>query len=177
MDFTQLANLGEFIGGVAVLVTLVYLAVQIRQGNNEGQRESFRGWVSELNKVLLEPQRDPEFMQLFQRANRDWNSISLRDQGVISSLYSQVFLLCDEIFSLREGGDLSPQLHYQIDMAVSTILQMPGPAVWWGHTESFYSPSFREHVDRLLASEDCPPPIHHLLPWYAEEATKSSEVQ
>ena len=28
MDLTQLANLGEFIGGVAVLMTLVYLAVQ-----------------------------------------------------------------------------------------------------------------------------------------------------
>ncbi len=28
MDLTQLANLGEFIGGVAVLVTLIYLAVQ-----------------------------------------------------------------------------------------------------------------------------------------------------
>ncbi len=31
MDLTQLANLGEFIGGVAVLVTLIYLAAQIRQ--------------------------------------------------------------------------------------------------------------------------------------------------
>ncbi len=28
MDLTQLANLGEFIGGVAVLVTLVYLEVR-----------------------------------------------------------------------------------------------------------------------------------------------------
>ncbi len=33
MDLTQLANLGEFIGGVAVLVTLIYLAVQMRQSN------------------------------------------------------------------------------------------------------------------------------------------------
>ena len=32
MDLTQLANLGEFIGDVAVLVTLVYLAFQLRQG-------------------------------------------------------------------------------------------------------------------------------------------------
>jgi len=31
MDLTQLANLGEFIGGVAVLVTLIYLALQVRQ--------------------------------------------------------------------------------------------------------------------------------------------------
>ena len=34
MDLTQLANLGEFIGGVAVLVTLVYLAVQMRQSTS-----------------------------------------------------------------------------------------------------------------------------------------------
>ncbi len=34
MDLTQLANLGEFIGGVAVLVTLVYLAVQVRQSTS-----------------------------------------------------------------------------------------------------------------------------------------------
>ena len=32
MDLTQLANLGEFIGGVAVLVTLAYLAIQVRHG-------------------------------------------------------------------------------------------------------------------------------------------------
>ena len=30
MNLTQLANIGEFIGGVAVLVTLVYLAIQVR---------------------------------------------------------------------------------------------------------------------------------------------------
>ena len=30
MDLTQLANLGEFIGGVAVLVTLVYLVTAHR---------------------------------------------------------------------------------------------------------------------------------------------------
>ena len=33
MDLTQLADLGEFIGGIAVLVTLIYLAMQMRHGN------------------------------------------------------------------------------------------------------------------------------------------------
>ena len=33
MDLTQLANLGEFVGGVAVMVTLIYLALQVRQSN------------------------------------------------------------------------------------------------------------------------------------------------
>ena len=31
MDLTQLANIGEFIGSIAVLLTLIYLAAQVRR--------------------------------------------------------------------------------------------------------------------------------------------------
>ena len=37
MDLHQLANLGEFIGGIAVLVTLIYLVLQVRQGNSNAR--------------------------------------------------------------------------------------------------------------------------------------------
>jgi hypothetical protein len=65
MDWNALGAIGELVGGGAVLVTLIYLAVQVRQSNFAGQRESFRGYVSELNNRLLEPQRNPEFVELF----------------------------------------------------------------------------------------------------------------
>ena len=45
MDLTQLANLGEFIGGVAVLVTLIYLAVQMRQSNQIATADAVRDTV------------------------------------------------------------------------------------------------------------------------------------
>jgi hypothetical protein len=37
MSLAQLANLGEFVGGLAVLVTLIYLAVQVRQSTDLAQ--------------------------------------------------------------------------------------------------------------------------------------------
>ncbi len=33
MDFDTLANIGEFVGGVFVIVTLIYLAYQVRQNS------------------------------------------------------------------------------------------------------------------------------------------------
>ena len=53
MDLTQLANLGEFIGGVAVVASLLYVGTQIRQ-NTDSIREtaefdssrSFSEWLS-----------------------------------------------------------------------------------------------------------------------------------
>ncbi len=51
MDLTQLANLGEFIGGVAVVVTLVYLAAQVRQNTNAIKVSSYRSAKAEFNRV------------------------------------------------------------------------------------------------------------------------------
>ena len=46
MDLTQLANLGEFIGGVAVLVTLIYLALQVRQSNELARADAIHRAVN-----------------------------------------------------------------------------------------------------------------------------------
>ena len=48
MDLNQLANLGEFIGGVAVLVTLIYLAAQVRSGARERKASSMREATREM---------------------------------------------------------------------------------------------------------------------------------
>ncbi len=65
MDLTQLANLGEFIGGVAVLVTLIYLTLQLRQANalalaeaQQNSNEAFSRWrqmiaAEGLNEIWL----------------------------------------------------------------------------------------------------------------------------
>ena len=45
MDFPQLANLGEFIGGVAVPVTLAYLAIQVRAGNTFARDNTSHNWT------------------------------------------------------------------------------------------------------------------------------------
>lgn len=49
MDLTHLAQFGEFIGGVAVLVTLVYLALQLRHSNQIAMAEAVRDTVQTLS--------------------------------------------------------------------------------------------------------------------------------
>ncbi len=173
MDIMELGAIGELVGGVAVLVTLIYLAVQVRQGNKVGSRESYRAWVSEINTVLFEPQRNPEFIELFQRANSDWDSLSPRDQGRVNAVYAPLFLLFQEVFAQSEKGDVDEHLTRQLDTIAATIVQMPGTATWWRLNARLYPPSFYAHMDDLLASEDCPPPLHHVLPFYASEVPGS----
>ena len=96
MDLTQLANLGEFIGGAAVLVTLMYLALQVRQGNQAQTRDTYRAFVTEMNRVLFTPMTDPETMLLLQKGAYDFEALNRCEQGVINAVWSPLFILFGE---------------------------------------------------------------------------------
>ena len=51
MNIMELGTIGELMGGVAVLVTLVYLAVQVRQNTNAIKVSSYRSAKGEFNRV------------------------------------------------------------------------------------------------------------------------------
>ncbi len=52
MDLTQLANLGEFIGGLAVLATLVYLAIQVSPERRRADRANLPRCRTSVNSIV-----------------------------------------------------------------------------------------------------------------------------
>ena len=77
MELTQLAQLGEFIGGVGVFATLIYLTIQVRQSNATQSKSALlarananenaaRGW-SVFRKMLT----DPELSSIWRKAHAD----------------------------------------------------------------------------------------------------------
>jgi hypothetical protein len=177
MDLTQLANLGEFIGGAAVLVTLIYLALQVRQGNQARTRDTYRAFVTEMNRVLFTPMTDPETMLLLQKGARDFEALNRCEQGVISAVWSPLFILFGENYSARKHGSIDPLMSHQLDVIVASFLQMPGLAAWWNHVKPYWDPEFSAHLESLLSSPDCPPPTHEMLPWYMPEGVIAEAVQ
>jgi hypothetical protein len=176
-EFAQLVgNYGNLVGALAVVVTLAYLGIQIRQSNQAASRDSYMHWMSELNQVLLEPQQSTQFMELFQRANRDWASLSLRDQGVMSATYSRILVTCEKTFMLRERGHIDKELTTLLDTTIFTFIQIPGVATWWSMMKPLYDPAFVGHIEAVLGSADCPPPLHHTAPWYVGEDEVQSDT-
>ena len=76
MSFVELSavlgNVGEFLGSIAVLVTLIYLAVQVRHSRD-----------------LLEENRKIALSQVFQERARDWfalNNIAIQHPEIYETL-------------------------------------------------------------------------------------------
>lgn len=86
MSLEALGNIGDFVGGVAVVVTLIYLAVQIRQNTRQVHQSvelARAASVKAANAVepsLLAIAQDPELARIFREGLTDYSSVKGDDQ-------------------------------------------------------------------------------------------------
>ncbi len=168
MDLTQLANLGEFIGGVAVLVTLIYLAVQVKGNTHAERAQTYRSLVQDFNRSVFEPMRDPAIVPILRKAAAEFDSLSGDDQMVAGAIYASALTLGQQAHSLRLSGNIDLEFAAAIDATMASLLRVPGVAAWWSPMREAFAPSFRSHLQMILNSEDCPPPFTEFMPWFSE---------
>ena len=55
MDIMELGAIGELVGGVAVIATLIYLAVQVRQSSQASKIASYHQGIAQIVESALDP--------------------------------------------------------------------------------------------------------------------------
>ncbi|MDG2282788.1 MAG: hypothetical protein P8L45_06680, partial [Longimicrobiales bacterium] len=72
----DLGNIGEFVGALGVVVSLVYLARQMIQNTVSVRAASFNAMVQNSIRLLEHAFRDPEFAAFMARAEADPSSLT-----------------------------------------------------------------------------------------------------
>jgi hypothetical protein len=94
LDITTLAAWGEFIGGIAVVVSLIYLASQIRSNTKTVRASNFNELLDATDQ-FSSVMRDSEWASLYVRAIDDFVGLSPEDQvrfnGIISPYFNAMF--------------------------------------------------------------------------------------
>ncbi len=159
MDLTQLANLGEFIGGVAVLVTLVYLAVQTRQA---------RAAAEQTARFAAE-----EHLVANVSAYAQWRDLAVSNPGIAEAMAKtnageelseaesiQLGLVYEQLFvagtvghvSSQTSGSLQPDAVHGSYVA-SFLKKNPGGIREWDRMKAIVgpiAPEFAASVDREI---------------------------
>ncbi len=167
MDIMELGAIGEMIGGVAVIATLIYLAVQVRHGNQVEKSETHRAFVSDWNRQVLMPFSDAESGPFLRRANADFDGLSDDDKFRAMGFWAMQVFLTEELFFLHRAGTVQQSLWDAALFRMAALLQMAGPARWWEFTETVFSTEFVGHINTEMTRADGPPAIHEVMPWFA----------
>jgi len=150
MDITTLAAWGEFLGGIAVVVSLVYLASQIRQNSRLLQVSTTVALAQgdlEFWKLTIQ---DPDVMRIFSKGALNLESLSeterLRFDGVI-----QMFLReFQQSYFVAQDGALKPGLWEGEIKVMAWMFDQAGPRQWWDENRFGFGDEFGDYVDGLI---------------------------
>jgi len=151
LQLSEFAALGEAVGGIAVLVTLLYLAYQFRQTavieRTTGQRELLsrcRDWV-ELTTT------QPGLVEVLRKTLSDWDSATPDEKERANGWMLSAGLQAEQaLYMWRER--LINEVSYAGFMGVIVaIASTPGGSRWWAHARIALGDDISDLVDQELA--------------------------
>ncbi len=157
MTLADLGNLGDFLGGVGVVITLVYLALQIRQNteqirqNSSIVRASGTASLAQANtQTSLLLARDAETNALFWTGldhPEELAEAEFRRFEAILSVFLQAFTQNHDLY--REGA-LTDEIWKTQQAAYLWMADRPGFHLFWESWKSSYPGSAAEIFDEAV---------------------------
>ena len=157
MTLDQLANIGEIIGSIAVIISIVYLAIQIRTNTEAERTLTYQAVVSDFGALNNTMASTPELSHLFVEAMEDYHQLSSDEKARISQLFFQCFRYFENMFYQHRKGYLDEEVWIGWKRMMLTYYSRPGFQTWWEHRKDVYSEPFglfleTEKLDRKVLS-------------------------
>ena len=145
-----LGNIGEFVGAIAVVVSLIYLARQTIHHTRSVQAASFNAMVQNSIRLLEHSFRDSEFAAFYERAERDPEALSPAEKIRWDSYMTSVFRHFGNLIYQHRVGALDDQMWDAYRETLKQHLRAPSWGIWYrGHCRIF-STALTEQVERSL---------------------------
>ena len=150
MDITTLAAWGEFIGGIGVIASLIYLASQIRQNSRLLRAATTSATTQTRISWIALPAQDPELTRIFYGGLADLDSLPETDRRRFELLMTSQFTGNLQEYEFNREGIGSPGTWEQTKMGLHWQLSQAGGQQWWRQWSRVYPQDFREFVDGLI---------------------------
>ena len=137
MSFQDMGSLGEFIAAIATIVTLVYLAAQIRQTNLITKAQFGHGLTHRLYERFFQTAKDQEFAEFL---GKDWAAEDITSVEKSRITIFSIMLLVDvfDVYDkVKQGLVEKKHLDMRVHMLRTGIFRSPtGGRVWkfWQNT-------------------------------------------
>jgi hypothetical protein len=151
VSIQDLGSIGEFVAALATIMTLVYLALQIRQNTSVARSASTQEVLNSHRHLIRELLTlNPEVEVVFVRGMHSFASLDHGEQRRFHYVMSEFMLHAQNAHQLQQKGVLDEgDADVWIGFALQ-ILRMPGAAEWWDTSRRVMDPAFSAEIDDRL---------------------------
>lgn len=152
MNWDAIGAMGEMIGAGAVVISLIYLASQIRSQVEETRIAGMHAVSAGFRDAISSLADNPHVAEIWIKSNRNPRSLSDEELVQMFAIAQRNFRVWEEAFGLYQKGRLDNEVFESITKQYASFLAHRGFAHVWAFRCEFYDEGFRNFVERLPAS-------------------------
>jgi hypothetical protein len=145
MNWDALGAIAELIGAIAVVVSIVYLATQIRLSNTLALTQTRRDMLHAVQQELYKIVDYPEIFDAFHKETLTREEKIRLNEWLIADLRGREF----EWMQHRDGS-IDQGTFESYKAAVTVNLGTPRTRNWWQVNRPLFDPKFAEFVDSVI---------------------------
>jgi hypothetical protein len=143
-----LGNLGEFVGAIGVVISLVYLAQQMSQNTTSVRAASFNSMVQNSIRLLEHSFRDSEFADFLYRAEVDPQGLTPTERVRWDAYMTAVYRHFGNLVYQHRVGALDDQMWESYRSTLKEHVRTPSWAAWFDLNSGRFSTALVEQVEQ-----------------------------
>lgn len=152
MNWDAISGIGELVGATAVVVSILYLAVQVKQNSTHVRSSGYQATAQSTMQMLEHLASNPGSLKIFHQAQESYDSLNEDDQLLARTLFLELFVMYEGLFYQYKDRVVDPDIWEGRRKMMLNLLQMPGVASWWETWRHIFGAKFQSYVRENMAS-------------------------
>src|SRR3954470_21070695 len=156
MNWEMISAVGQIVGAIGVILSVVYLAQQVRSNARQTRLASMRTLSEAFNQWLYGLAGNPQIGELYHRGMRDFASVEGADLPRFSALMDSLFRIYEDMYYQKLEGHLDPRVWRGFEAPMRDIIAYPGAQAGWRSRAHCFSEEFGGCVNELARAAGPP---------------------
>ena len=153
MSLQDWASIAEIVGGIAVIVSLIYVGLQVNDSTSAIRSSAASDATKTMQSWYLEMGRNRQASDIWYSAMTSAEPLPARDEFQFMMSMHTAILGMQNSYLLSKEGTLDEEFREAVTTAIVAVKDMPGMARYWKQRKGFFHTGFAEYVDGLLVRD------------------------
>ena len=156
MNWNAVGAIGEILGATGVIVSLLYLAIQVRADARARQAAVTHQMSEAFSSFMGDLANTPDLAGLWYRGIHDFDSLKGEERPRFSSLVGRLFRIYEDNYFQWIEGHLDSRVWHGLEASISDLVPYPGTQAWWATRSHWYSAEFSDFIRSKLSDHRNP---------------------
>jgi hypothetical protein len=162
MTLFELGAIGELVGGIGIIVSLVYVGFQIRQSAQASRAETVQSFTAQYTEVMLHA-TEKDFRDIWWRGRSGLKHLKESEIVAFFAYFTAIMRIYEGFFFQEQDGSFDSRVFKSWMVQLTDIFSSEGLREFWEIRKRYFATEFIEFVETLIASGAA-------RPLYPEEA-------